>query len=79
MENEKSKWPWLDCTIIQDRYGGAYSGGSFIAFGVPPCEVPGFVGSDDCEESEGWPTIKGTYGVGESPDEAFKDLEGKTP
>jgi len=69
------KFKYYNCTIIQDRYGGAYSGGSFVAFGFSPSQVPAFVGDGDIEEASGWPEIAGTYGVGESPDEAFRDLE----
>ena len=34
-------------TILTDRYGGTYSGGRWLAFDLPPEEIPFEVDADD--------------------------------
>ena len=35
-------------TIIHDRYGGSYSGGTYVAFNLEAHKVPAEVFGDDC-------------------------------
>jgi len=63
-------------TIVKDRYGGGYSGGSFLAFNMEFGEIPWIVGADDVSEREGWLRLdkRIKYGRGNTPNEALEDL-----
>ena len=69
-------------TIARDRYGGAYSGGEFIALNCHPYEAPEDIFGDDMVISDFFmkdPEELGKlrYGVGESPELAVQDLLAK--
>ena len=61
-------------TIIYDRYGGSYSGGTYVAFNLEAHKVPAEVFGDDCTAMRFWKHFKGVVGRGGSPDSAIKDL-----
>ena len=59
--------------IDQDRYRGCYSGHSYTAWrGVRPEDIDG--GDPDCQTFWEEEAPKLTYGGGETPQEAFRDL-----
>lgn len=62
-------------TIIDDRYGGTYSGGKYTAWPCTPWDVPEEVGADD-ETCAGFWAGYGSelVGLGNTPDEAMNDL-----
>ena len=74
---------WQDIypiTIVQDRYGGTYSGAAFLCFGCEYYEIPQEVNGDDIEAMIFWDnTNLNTYhanlriGKGETPDDALRD------
>ena len=74
---------WQDIypiTIVQDRYGGTYSGAAFLCFGCEFYEIPEEVNGDDIESITFWDiTNLKTYhadlhiGKGETPDAALRD------
>ena len=61
-------------TIIYDRYGGSYSGGTYVAFNLEAHKVPAEVFGDDCTAMRFWKHFKGVVGRGGSLDSAVKDL-----
>ena len=61
-------------TIVQDRYGGCYSGGAYTAWILEPWEVPGEIGCGDVICSAFWAENKLPCGKGATPDEAERDL-----
>jgi hypothetical protein len=65
-------WP---CTIVADRYSGAYSGAAWTAFHMEG-QVPVEVSSDDCTCAEFWDLSASLYliGKGSTPQEAYDDL-----
>lgn len=76
-----SKLPCPLC-IIEDRYGGAYSGACFLAFNLAPYmvfELPVDAGDIDCQNF--WEGNDSDYdvndyiiGKGNTPEEALKNL-----
>lgn len=64
--------------IDRDRYSGAYSGASWTAWiGEPPDEID--AGDPTCEEFwEQAPDAIPLHGRGDDPQEALRDLMGKT-
>lgn len=63
-------WP---LTVVADRYGGAYSGGKYIAWNCYPWEVPGDSFGDDCSCADFW-MFERMAGRGCTPMEAIGDL-----
>ena len=64
-------------TIINDRYGGCYSKGAFLAFNLEPWDVPKGVswgGDVDCAEFWADEAPKYVIGKGNTPNEAYRDL-----
>ena len=64
-------------TIINDRYGGCYSKGAFLAFNLEPWDVPRGVswgGDVDCAEFWADEAPKYVIGKGNTPNEAYRDL-----
>ena len=70
-EHDSAPYPM---TIVQDRYGGRYSGGAYTAWLLEPCEVPGEIGCGDLICSAFWDENKLICGKGDTPDEAERDL-----
>lgn len=65
------------CTIVNDRYSGAYSGALWLAFACDPDAIPKAIGASDPEESNFWEThdqLKEPIGKGATPDEALAHL-----
>ena len=60
-------------TIIKDRYGGVYSGGTWTAFNLRRDEIPEEVGASDAIDFN-FDHNKYPYGAGETPHMAIKDL-----
>ena len=66
------------CTIIADRYNGAYSGGSWTAWPCDEYEVPRMQAGDDGQCMQFWSKVDKNYiGIGNTPQEAFEDLKKK--
>lgn len=63
-------------TIIQDRYSGVYSGGKWTAFNLQYDEIPWQVGAGDIDDFD-FDHEKYPYGVGDTPDLAYRDLQRK--
>lgn len=67
------------CVIVNDRYGGSYSGGEWVAY--PLLAEPEGPSGQDHEATAFWDAYATapTYpiGVGESPDRALSDLREK--
>ena len=62
-------------TITADRYGGAYSGGNFIAWNLEPSEVPKEPFEDDVGCAMFWDSDKAVLcGKGDTPEEAVANL-----
>ena len=70
MENEL-----YPVTIVTDRYGGTYSKGRWLAFNLPPNELPPEIDADDVTCYKFWKNTDILVGRGSTPDEALKDLE----
>lgn len=51
-------------TIINDRYGGVYSGGAYLAFKLEPWDVPKGVDGSDIECATFWDEDAKEYTVG---------------
>lgn len=65
-------------TIVNDRYGGAYSGGNFLAFPVHEYAVPAGHDSSDGMCMDFWAEVDFTFiGIGDTPNAAFEDLRSK--
>lgn len=65
-------------TIIEDRYTGAYSGGKWTAFNRYADDIPEEVDDSDVPcFTFWWSTNKEPVGIGNTPDEALRDLEEK--
>jgi|GEM_PF-3021848 len=62
-------------TIINDRYGGSYSGGWWLAFPLEHIEVPDEVNGCDRACASFWDQYTGPVGKGGSPEEAFDNLK----
>ncbi len=65
-------------TVVVDRYNGAYSGGKWTAWNMyPECVPYGPFGDDlSCDEFW-WDEHPFPIGVGNTPDEAIRDLQEK--
>lgn len=61
-------------TIIQDRYGGVYSGGQWTAWNLYPGVIPFQESSNDVICGTFWQVTNMIVGIGNTPDEALKDL-----
>lgn len=62
-------------TIVLDRYGGTYSGASFLAFNCDPAWIPEEIDDDDTTCSNYWYNNPNELvGKGETPDAAVDDL-----
>jgi len=61
-------------TVVQDRYGGCYSGAGWIAWNLESESVPHDPQSDDVSCANFWYENTETVGKGNSPDEAVIDL-----
>ncbi len=70
MENEL-----YPVTIVTDRYGGTYSKGGWLAFNLPPNELPPEIDADDVTCYKFWKSTDILVGRGSTPDEALRDLE----
>ena len=67
-------------TIVADRYNGVYSGGKYTAWNADTCDVPRAINGNDTECIKFWFSASNCgvkYGVGNTPQEAIKDLKGK--
>lgn len=66
-------------TIINDRYGGVYSGGAYLAFKLEPWDVPKGVDGSDMECASFWDEDAKEYtiGKGDTVQEAIDDLASK--
>lgn len=65
------------CTIIMDRYTGAYSGGLWVAFNLDAHDVPFEVDDSDPICSNYWDAheqLVTPVGKGNTPQEAYDDL-----
>ena len=92
---EREKWElmkadykfWQDIypiTIVQDRYGGTYSGAAFLCFGCEYYEIPQEVNGDDIEAMTFWDNTNLRtchadlrIGKGNTPDDALRDYAEK--
>ena len=61
-------------TIIADRYGGTYSGASYLAFPLDFSDIPLEVCGNDIECSEFFEKYTKPIGKGRCPDEARDNL-----
>lgn len=73
---------WLDnhypMTLVCDRYGGSYSGGEYTCWPLPSYRVPYEIDEDDITCMDFWADAdKNMIGIGNTPEEAIKDLEDK--
>lgn len=66
-------------TVFTSRYGGVYEGGSYVAALAHTTSIPDAAQGDDTECSEFFMRNRDRLGVGETPEEAIKDLEAKIP
>lgn len=66
------------CSVLEDRYGGAYSDAQFTAFALPLNEVPHQVFGGDCECERFWHSggenTRYLIGKGEIMEMAVADL-----
>ncbi len=63
-------------TIIYDRYSGVYSGGKYTAWNKHPIYVPEEIAYDDVSCAVFWDDYnKDLVGLGNTPDEAIKNLK----
>lgn len=61
-------------TITSDRYGGAYSGGDFLAWKLLPENIPTEPWEDDVTCYEFWHDTDIICGRGKTPEEAVANL-----
>lgn len=64
-------------TIIRDRYSGCYSGGKFTAWNIDADCIPYAQCGSDIPCGSFWGENTRPVGLGDTPDEAIKDLETK--
>ena len=62
-------------TIISDRYTGTYSGAVYTAWNLEAQDIPMEVSGGDPSCMNFWYNFKGVVGLGNTPNEAKKDLE----
>ena len=67
--------PVYPLTILRDRYGGAYSGGAYLAWNRHPDELPSGFDADDLDCLDFWATNVIPVGFGATPNDAVIDLE----
>ena len=68
-------WP---LTIVYDRYNGVYSGAKWTAWPDYPDTIPEDINSDDVSCDSFWlHADKSSIGIGDTPEEAVRDLERK--
>lgn len=70
--------------VLQDRYGGVYSGGDWIAIaegdlGRRFTEVLDGAHGEDCDAMEFWESPPEFVAVGDTPDAAVANLHAKIP
>lgn len=70
---------WLEymypCTIIKDRYTGAYSGGEWTCWPIDRWNVPDEIEEDDITCGDFWREFDTSQiGIGASPQQAINDL-----
>ena len=69
------EWRGYPCTIVLDRYSGAYSGGIWTAWPLEWWEIPNEISESDTPCRVWWDANrKLKIGKGSSPDEALSDL-----
>ncbi|MEV0149702.1 MULTISPECIES: hypothetical protein [unclassified Nonomuraea] len=61
-------------TIVATRHGGRYEGGKFAAFPLEAWDLPRDAYAGDRIASEWWDNNTSPVGVGDTPDEALKNL-----
>lgn len=61
-------------TVVEDRYGGAYSGGKYIAWPLPSAAIPAASQGGDIDVSAFWSEHR-LAGKGDTPEAALADLE----
>lgn len=61
-------------TMTRSRYGGLYSGGTFMAFPLPPDEIPREVRGDDVECLTFFKQYTGVYATGDFVNGTIKQL-----
>lgn len=66
--------PVYPLTILYDRYGGAYSGGTYTAWNLRHDNIPRGPDEDDISCSEFWRDNKTPVGRGTTPNNAVFDL-----
>ena len=65
-------------TIVSDRYMGTYSGGEYTCWPLPSYRVPYEIDEDNVTCGRFWRDAdKSMIGIGNTPQEAIKDLENK--
>ncbi len=62
-------------TIIQDRYGGTYSGGKWLAFNLDAEDIPQGVSGSDYPCADFWGENTLPVGKGSTPEEALEHLK----
>jgi hypothetical protein len=62
-------------TIVPARYGGGYEPGPWLAFPHPPSGLPEGWDGDDIRCAEFWETWTIPVGAGETPNDAYGDLQ----
>jgi hypothetical protein len=67
--------------IVSDRYSGTYSGGEWTAWALDPWNLPDGIFDSDVECAVAWRNLKEdrkrgklAFGIGNTPDEALRDL-----
>lgn len=61
-------------TIVNDKYGGTYSDGEWLAFPLEHYDVPRGVDARDIDCMIFWEEYTEPYGTGDTPESALKDL-----
>jgi hypothetical protein len=61
-------------TMTRSRYGGLYSGGTFMAFPLPPDEIPREARGDDVECVTFFKQYTGVYATGDFVNGTIKQL-----
>lgn len=78
MQGKTFKQIWLEdnypATIIADRYDGAFSGASWLAFPIDYWDIPDEIDGGDTECYLFWKEYDGIVGKGATPQEAFNNL-----
>jgi hypothetical protein len=61
-------------TIVRARYGGIYEPGFWLAFPLPPNQLPEDWDAGDSECYQFWQEHRDDYGGGDTPSDAYLDL-----